>query len=70
MNDKTMLRYLSEREVSGMTGLSPKTLQRWRLFGTGPVFRKLGGAVRYSEADVVAWIAASPVGGGLSREAH
>lgn len=67
MNAKVMLRFLSEREVSEMTGLSVKTLQRWRLLNMGPPYRKFGGAVRYGEADISSWIASTPVGGAEAR---
>lgn len=62
---RVIMRFLSEREVSNITGLSVKTLQRWRLLGMGPAFRKLGGAVRYGEADIREWIASTPAGGGF-----
>ena len=68
MNAKVMVRFLSEREVSEMIGLSVKTLQRWRMFNQGPPFKKFGGAVRYSESDVSDWIANAPVGGQSFRK--
>ena len=66
---KTTFRFLSEREVSDLTGLSTKTLQRWRLLGMGPQYRKFGGAVRYGEADILNWINSTPMGGGEPRPA-
>ena len=70
MNDaKVLFRFLSEREVSDLTGLSVKTLQRWRLLNMGPPYRKFGGAVRYGEADVSKWIASTPLGGGVPQPA-
>jgi predicted DNA-binding transcriptional regulator AlpA len=69
MSAKAMLRFLSEREVSDITGLSVKTLQRWRLLNMGPPYRKFGGAVRYGEADISNWIESTPVGGGAPRPA-
>jgi predicted DNA-binding transcriptional regulator AlpA len=57
--------FLTEREVSELTGIAVKTLQRWRLQGVGPAFKKLGGtAVRYARNSVESWIAAQPDGGG------
>jgi predicted DNA-binding transcriptional regulator AlpA len=40
-------RFLTETQVAKMAGLSPKTLQRWRLLKQGPDWKKFGGAVRY-----------------------
>jgi len=68
-NAKTILRFLSERQVSEATGISVKTLQRWRLLGMGPTYRKLGGAVRYAETDLASWIERAPIGGGGTRPA-
>ena len=36
--------------------LSPRTLERYRVSGEGPKFRKLGRWVRYTVADLEAWI--------------
>jgi predicted site-specific integrase-resolvase len=54
---------LTEREAADQLRIAPKTLTRWRWAGKGPRFHKIGGAVRYSEADVLAFIAASGAGG-------
>ncbi|MGK2872969.1 MAG: helix-turn-helix transcriptional regulator [Alphaproteobacteria bacterium] len=35
--------------------LSERTLERWRLEGTGPVYRKFGKRVLYARADIIAW---------------
>lgn len=35
--------------------LSPRTLEKWRLTGRGPAFRKFGKRVVYSERDLEAW---------------
>ena len=35
------------RQLASRWGLSEKTLERWRMNGTGPVFLKLGGRVLY-----------------------
>jgi len=53
-------RYLSERELAAMLGLSVKTLQGWRLRGQPPAWQKLHGAVRYPSADLEAWLADCP----------
>lgn len=54
---------LDESAVASALGLKVGTLQRWRLFGRGPKFRKCGGAVRYSESDLSAWLDSRPAGG-------
>lgn len=33
-------------------GLKPSTLIAWRHFGRGPVYRRVGGRVRYAEDDL------------------
>lgn len=40
-------RYLSELELANRWGLSPKTLQRWRGTGKGPLFAKFSKKVAY-----------------------
>ena len=35
--------------------LSPRTLEKWRLNGEGPAFRKFGKKVVYAESDLEAW---------------
>ena len=44
--------FLSPRQLAGRWGLSEKTLERWRMLGTGPVFLKLGGRVMYRLEEV------------------
>ena len=43
------------REAAAFLGLSPRSLDRWRVSGEGPAFRKFGGSVRYARADLDAW---------------
>ena len=38
---------LSPRQLAARWGLSEKTLERWRMLGTGPAFLKLGSRVLY-----------------------
>lgn len=35
--------------------LSGRTLEKHRMFGTGPTYRKIGGRVVYAIADLQAW---------------
>lgn len=37
--------------------VSVRTLQRWRMEGTGPVYVRLGRLVRYRQRDLDAWLA-------------
>jgi len=47
---------LNEKAAAEILGLSPRTLQRWRVTGGGPVYRKIGAtAVRYDERDLAAF---------------
>ena len=49
--------YMSTREVAAFLGLSPRTLDRYRVSGAGPKFHKFGNRVRYLRTDVEAWAA-------------
>jgi predicted DNA-binding transcriptional regulator AlpA len=50
------LRYIKEKEVSEITGLSVQTLRNYRLTGRGPSYRKIGVAVRYRLADIISFM--------------
>ena len=45
-------KYLTTTEAAAHLCLSPRTLERWRVTGGGPTYRKLGRAVRYAVADL------------------
>jgi predicted DNA-binding transcriptional regulator AlpA len=47
---------LTEQDASERLGLSVRTLQKWRLQGSGPRFIKLGAAVRYDPTDLDEYI--------------
>lgn len=51
-----MTQLITTAEAARMCGLSPGTLQKWRVVGRGPAFVKAGNAVRYRVEDVEAWI--------------
>lgn len=40
-------RYLTEAELASRWGLCPKTLQRWRSSGVGPVYAKFSRSIKY-----------------------
>lgn len=48
-------RYLRTPEAARFLGLSPRTLEKHRVYGTGPIYRKLGGRVVYAIADLHVW---------------
>ena len=48
-------RYLRTEEAARFLGLSERTLEKHRTYGTGPTYRKLGGRVVYSIEDLQAW---------------
>ncbi len=48
-------RYLRTPEAARFLGLSGRTLEKHRTFGTGPVYRKLGGRIVYALDDLQNW---------------
>lgn len=48
-------RYLRTPDAAKLLGLSPRTLEKHRCYGTGPIFRRLGGRVVYALDDLEAW---------------
>ena len=53
----TTPRYLKTPDAAIHLGLSARTLEKHRCFGTGPVFRRLGGRIVYAIDDLDAWAA-------------
>jgi predicted DNA-binding transcriptional regulator AlpA len=49
-------RYLRTPEAARFLGLSGRTLEKHRTYGTGPIYRKLGGRVVYALEDLQAWV--------------
>ena len=47
--------YLNTHQAAVWLSLSAKTLARYRVAGTGPVFHRFGGRVRYLREDLKAW---------------
>lgn len=48
-------RHLRTIEAARFLGLSDRTLEKHRSYGTGPVYRKIGGRVVYTLGDLQAW---------------
>jgi predicted DNA-binding transcriptional regulator AlpA len=59
---------LNEHDVAHIIGLSVSTVRRWRVFGQGPKYLKIGSAVRYKPEDISAWLESRPTGGGHQAE--
>jgi hypothetical protein len=47
----------STSELAARLGLAEITLRKWRIYGIGPRFVKVGANVRYRAEDVEHWIA-------------
>ena len=48
-------RYLTNDEAAEFLRLSPRTLEKQRVIGGGPRFRKFGRRVMYAAADLETW---------------
>lgn len=49
--------YLRTPEAARFVGLSIRTLEKHRIYGTGPRYSKLGGRVVYRLEDLQTWVA-------------
>ena len=49
-------RYLRTPEAARFVGLSIRTLEKHRIYGTGPRYSKLGGRVVYRLEDLQVWV--------------
>ena len=47
---------LTTAQAAAVLGLSPRTLERYRIVGGGPRFRKIGRWVRYLQSDLDEWL--------------
>src|SRR6266849_4766101 len=54
---KGIARLLRTTEAATYVGLSPRTMEKHRTYGTGPVYRKLGNRVVYAIEDLDVWAA-------------
>jgi len=48
-------RFLRTPEAARFLGLSGRTLEKHRTYGTGPTYRKIGGRVIYALEDLKSW---------------
>lgn len=60
-------RHLTQSEVARRWRLSPRTLERWRWLGQGPVYLKLGGRVAYRLEDIETYETAQAHDAGASQ---
>lgn len=51
----TQARYLTTLEAAAFLRLSPRTMEKLRVLGGGPRFRKFGRRVLYAVTDLEAW---------------
>jgi hypothetical protein len=54
---------LTEVQTARILNLSTRTLQAWRIRGSGPAFVQAGRAIRYRRRDLCSWISANTVAG-------
>ena len=47
--------FLDQKAAASFLGISPRTLERFRLEGRGPVFHKFGRRCLYARADLLGW---------------
>jgi predicted DNA-binding transcriptional regulator AlpA len=47
--------FLTETQLADLLKVSRRSVQRWRVEGRGPRFRKHGSSVRYALSDALAW---------------
>ena len=47
--------YLTQSESADFLRLSERKLERWRVEGAGPQFRRFGRRVVYAKADLESW---------------
>ena len=52
------IKHLHQVDLARRWNLSPRTLERWRWHGIGPLYLKIGGRVVYRTQDVEAFEAA------------
>lgn len=52
---------LNERQAANMLGCSVALMRKWRRLGQGPSYRRLGRLIRYTQADIQAFLDAQLV---------
>ena len=57
MTPSHIARYLRTKVAADYAGLSPRTLEKLRLKGSGPIYSKVGRIVLYDRQEVDRWLA-------------
>jgi hypothetical protein len=52
-------RLLTTEQTAEVFGITQNTLEKWRVFGRGPKFVRVGRRIRYSPTDIAAYLAES-----------
>jgi hypothetical protein len=59
MMERTEIRpdepFLNTKQAAALLGLKPNTLEKMRVYGGGPIYRKHGRKVRYHLQDLMMW---------------
>ena len=50
-----MMKHYDTPQAADLLGISRRTLERWRIEGKGPVYRKFGKRAMYAEPDLLEW---------------
>lgn len=58
---------LNERQAASILGCSVALMRKWRLFGEGPTYSKVGRLVRYRRIDIDRFVEAHRVEAGVGR---
>jgi predicted DNA-binding transcriptional regulator AlpA len=58
--NQALVRLLTDRDVSAVTGTARSTLAKMRLRGDGPLWVRVGVSVRYPEDALRDWVASLP----------
>ncbi len=61
--DSLLTDLLTTIEAAELLELTAGTLKNYRVAGTGPAYKKIGGKVRYRRDDLEAWITTVEPGG-------
>ena len=59
LGERDAVEWLNTDQVADYLDVAKRTVEDWRLDGRGPHFCKAGRLVRYSRADVDAWLAST-----------
>lgn len=57
MSQAPSITLLDNEQAAKLLGLSTSTLNKWRVYGEGPRFAKIGRRIAYRLTDLEAWIA-------------